>query len=1162
MADSSGTASTELFQSLVEGGLAALFDDKEICDLFKAGLKEAGCSPPFHIIVFTVLKKLALLGWDFGGQALRTRLFELLTRNERLSKWLDRIANICRECEDKIRLKGIMIATLRGELHQGPAPKIDDATDAQVLAQLYTRQRFAEQDAQLDAIAVALQDLLTEKSGDAIAPYLGWAEGNGATIADSIRYNSGLYDFEGRDREIDLLDRFCGDPSLALPGNRFSWLLLTGPGGEGKTRLALEYTTERIGGNWHAGRLSLPDLKQFRHGEWLPARSTLIVIDYPAQGPDSVHALLSNLARRHRAFDWPVHVLLLEREAQGQWFDSVFPSSSDGAAIRAHAFTQDGHHFLDGLAVEPLGLEAIISIMEGRFLGAGLDPPNRGLLLKALSRVDKRAVETEQGPLPFPRPLFAAAVAEVMIATLHRGEAIDSDWVGALDRELVLAEIVRRDREMHWLPCAGGRRDVLIRHENLVALATLAGGMKRSHIRNLPRDIAELLPDSGEAGSWPLSEDLIRRMGGYEHGRISPLEPDLLGEYFLLDRLARMNEVEGECARRSICALAFELGGMEAVGSALRAALDFPDRAEALEWLLPGPDASRASLEGASALVVDLTGIIGVRAVPALDRLAKNWEQEDGQIAIHLAMALANVTSHAGRTCDWDQVDVMLAGIDRLRAIFPKVVEIAFEEAKAAVNVLPFACSAGEWARIDAMLARIDRLRLVFPTQPGVALQEAKAAVNLVSRGACDRPWLEAILARIDRACAAFPEHAEIALRAAMAAFNVTHFASEIGDWDLVEAMLARMDRLRATYTDAGDIALEEARVAGTVALNAGKAGEWARVDGMVARIDRLRIAFPHNAKIALEEATAAFNISLCAKDNWPRVDAMLARIERLRITFPEYAEIRHREARAALIAMGSAGEAGDGGRIQTMLAKIDSVRAGYPGDVEIAPDEARAAFISIHYAGEADDVVRVGAMFARIDRLRVAFPQRVEIALEEAKAAFNFMCRMGRAGDWARVDAMFTRLDRVRAAFPSETRIAMEEAKAAVNASNFAKDVGDWARVDAMLERGRMLVDAGFALPASEQLLRLWRSAIFERIMAGQSIGLNLVQELRVRFEMALTNSPAKLSIDLLGSLILIKYLHASGFADILTPLIDGLAKAGVDWSVVSTFDPDTWVE
>ncbi|MEA3029871.1 MAG: hypothetical protein QOG13_1196, partial [Sphingomonadales bacterium] len=250
----------------------------------------------------------------------------------------------------------------------------------------------------------------------------------------------------------------------------------------------------------------------------------------------------------------------------------------------------DGEPLLTGMAVRPLESSAIVAMMESRFRTAGFEAPAPELLLDAAFRADNRATGVNERP----RPLFAAAVAEVMVAALGRGEEIDKSWIDALARADVLGDILKRDRDIQWMPRAGGSEQVLEQHENLVALATLAAGIKRSDFPDMPPEIAGLFPNPQGMGERPLREELVRRMCGYVDGRIAPLEPDLLGEYFLLGRLERIEEIAGEEARRRVCAMAFQLGCREMEGVVLRTAIDFPERVERLGWLFPSGDASQS----------------------------------------------------------------------------------------------------------------------------------------------------------------------------------------------------------------------------------------------------------------------------------------------------------------------------------------------------------------------------------------------------------------------------------------------------------------------------------------------------------------------------------------------------------------------------------------
>ena len=158
------------------------------------------------------------------------------------------------------------------------------------------------------------------------------------SVVDAIRYNSDQYEFVGRRAELDLLGQFLGDITIAGPRSAFQWLLITGPGGEGKSRLAFHFIQNVVPQPWKAGRLYFTDLRDLNFSKWRPRQPTLLVIDYPAQEPDLVRDLLTNLQRNAILFDFPARVLLLEREATGEWFNKVFPENSTSAWFVAIAF--------------------------------------------------------------------------------------------------------------------------------------------------------------------------------------------------------------------------------------------------------------------------------------------------------------------------------------------------------------------------------------------------------------------------------------------------------------------------------------------------------------------------------------------------------------------------------------------------------------------------------------------------------------------------------------------------------------------------------------------------------------------------------------------------------------------------------------------------------
>ncbi|MFI0896483.1 tetratricopeptide repeat protein [Streptomyces sp. NPDC020983] len=139
--------------------------------------------------------------------------------------------------------------------------------------------------------------------------------------------------FQGRGELLADLLRWCAEPGLGVR-------LLHGPGGQGKTRLALELTDrlERGGSAvvWPGADATADDLAAL--GD--TAVPLLVVVDYAETRVGQLTALLKALVRRRDAV--PVRVLLLARTADDDWWRAARRESSD---------TRD---LLDGMPLTPL----------------------------------------------------------------------------------------------------------------------------------------------------------------------------------------------------------------------------------------------------------------------------------------------------------------------------------------------------------------------------------------------------------------------------------------------------------------------------------------------------------------------------------------------------------------------------------------------------------------------------------------------------------------------------------------------------------------------------------------------------------------------------------------------------------------------------------------
>lgn len=149
-------------------------------------------------------------------------------------------------------------------------------------------------------------------------PHSTWQRDSGLSDSLLLRAEEAMVPFDGRrEQYLEQQLQWAIDPPIPL-GLR----LLTGSGGVGKTRLALELSLRLIRDGWHAGFLrSNCDTKQaFEYGQRLAddSRSTLVVIDYAEARPHVLIELLRALVQAK--IRGRVRILLLARDG-GDWWD-------------------------------------------------------------------------------------------------------------------------------------------------------------------------------------------------------------------------------------------------------------------------------------------------------------------------------------------------------------------------------------------------------------------------------------------------------------------------------------------------------------------------------------------------------------------------------------------------------------------------------------------------------------------------------------------------------------------------------------------------------------------------------------------------------------------------------------------------------------------------
>ncbi len=731
-----------------------------------------------------------------------------------IRKLLELLIARAKGLSDKAKLKDELIRNLRGESVPFSVPA-DHTTELEIVKFLYEKRERDELLAKLDEkIATPLQEIgakLDEFFAEFYEPVLSDPRAEGrmfdaqARGAESLLAKAERDAFQGREGDLDFLDRFLGDPSAGGPLHRFRWALLTGPGGEGKTRLAIEFLRLAEDRLFRAGFLSLGELEKLDARRWRPRWATLLVIDYPAQSPKAVADLLLAFAQRASqsagGLEFPVRVLLLEREAEGEWFKTVVPADGNGALVRRFCFG-DGPALAHQLGA--LSRESLIEIMRGRLPAAG--PADDETLFQALLRVDtNQRQDGDDGWRPAPRPLFAAATAEAIAGALAEGKALNAA-VSVLRRQAVFAGLIDRERQHFWPevkpPFSPDERRRQAIHENLLLLATFALDLPRERFPDdFPEPARKHLPTEET-----LDEERYRRMsGGDPTSVLRRLEPDLLGEFFVLDTLKRKDRRTRQC----LIDAGLRLGGDASALFLIRCALDFPDDWSSLDRLRPSDDitAIRAFAGAAADLAhllpddrADDAAAVVSDAVEFADHCA------DVQVCERVAMALFNKGIALGTLGRGEDA---VAAYDAVVARFGDAAEPVLRE-RVAMALFNKGIALGTLGRGEDAVAAYDAVVARFgdAAEPVLREQVAMALVNKgIALGALGRG--EDAVVAYDAVDARFGDAAEPVLRERVARVLVNK-GVVLAMLDRGEDAVATCDAVVARFGDAAEPVLRE----------------------------------------------------------------------------------------------------------------------------------------------------------------------------------------------------------------------------------------------------------------------------------------------------------------------------------------------------------------
>ena len=349
---------------------------------------------------------------------------------------------------------------------------------------------------------------LERERGPLQMPVGHWRAGAGMADSQLLRAEEALLPFDpARQPEIDKLDAWLDDEQWPQAVR-----LITGAGGQGKTRLALELCQKRLELGWHAGFLDT-DLEPHKLGGiWQELRKLnkplLIVLDYAETRQTALLALLK--AALQHSGEHPLRMLLLARDA-GEWWDNLPSKDRQCEALLSGHATSGPFRLPPLYAAEPDRRVAYSKALDAFARALGVNAPD---------------IVPDLIGEHFERPLYVQMAA---LLALY-GERTTTA------QGLTKALLNHERRYWRGLLAQFNWREPERRAEQLLALTTLAGGFA------MPRAAEPYWSQAkGDVLSPADFSTLFRALATLYPGTqgLQALRPDLLGEALVAQALLR-----------------------------------------------------------------------------------------------------------------------------------------------------------------------------------------------------------------------------------------------------------------------------------------------------------------------------------------------------------------------------------------------------------------------------------------------------------------------------------------------------------------------------------------------------------------------------------------------------------------------------------------------
>jgi Tetratricopeptide repeat/PPR repeat len=1032
----------QLVEALVDGQLAKyLLDTDTANELIKelaaeTGLPRAALRIGFKLLV-PILVKRTQTGAGWFTQRLLAKSADVLVVVPGYSLTARKLMALRARLDADLQRRQQLDAILAGER---PATDIDHAESLSKELRIGLRQlgELAEIRDHIDARFDEVLDRLNPQPPLTLKLIEG-------SDTNRLKFGARRVPFLGRQVEMERLRAFL---NIDKP---FSWWLMTGSGGQGKSRLALEFCL-RAGTAWRAG--FLPETSQFSHWDnWQPESATLIVVDYVAGRPEQVRRIITTLLHREQTdpLDAPVRLLLLERSKESSWWDKLISNDQTGYAIEHSQFD-----------IEPLDLcpmteddlwQGIASILTD----SGKALPDRAETLAAVRQID-----------PEGRPLFAAFAADALVS----GSNI-RQW----DRERLLRDVLHRERTFHWIPAG-----VTKPYENVLCLATMTGGLRLEMFSNPPPGIEVPKFEEFDLGLYQGMIGLPTSSGGDGGLSLLPsLQPDILAEFFVLEHLKPAHARTKQPAE-TFLHVTWNMPTAHTRqfwGFLNRCKDDFLDH-QTLRLLLEPLSVNRHQRQLWARLALNLTVAYGDRGqlaeaaalVAQLKQLAVDY-QDETEIRHRLAQSAVNLIKAYDHTGQFGESEGYLTLLQELIVDHPDEAQLRDALARGTFNLVTAYGNAGQFAEAERCLAALRQLTSDHPDDARVRFELAKGAVNLTTPygSAGQFAEAEACLVLLRQLATDHLDDAQVRFELALGAFNLIIAYARAGQPNEAERHLALLKQLETDHRDEAELRLELARGAVGLINAYSDAGQFAEAETCLALLKQLKADNPGEVQVRLWLANGAYILmnGYAKAGQLVEAEGHLVLLQQLEADHPDEAELRLCLAQSAVNVIKACNRAGQFEESEGSLALLKQLSANHPEEDEVRFELAKGARNLITAYASGGRLVEAEEWLTLLKRLEADHPHEAKLRLQLANGALNLLNAYGNRLQFAEAMPCLTLLILLEANHGDEAELRLQLANGAYNLITAYRYVG---RQD---EARRIALESQHALmsPEFEKALR-----------------------------------------------------------------------------------------